>query len=599
MKRVVIIPFLLIVFTLSATPIGEQRARNIALNFFGGSGATRTSSAEVELVWAGNDKALEVTSASSSRLMRVEREEEVENALLYLYNRLDAEGFVVVAGDDKVQKPIIAFSRERAFDIENVADGAKAILQSWSDQISALRSNNTLSAVTRADDDSVGNVVCSYDTASWAQGKPYNREVPSFDGETMRAGCVAVAAGILCHYHKWPEKGVGSTPEYTYTDDRGVKRTMPSYELGRTYDYSKMKTSYKDSYTEEEGAAVAALLFDLGRAFKMNYGQEDSGANVPNAGEALVNMFGYSKSMMYYKHLSYPDEEQWCEMLRENIRENGPMIYRGSDKNGGGHAFILDAYTDKGYFSVNYGWGGSSDGFYLLPNLTYFKSQSGIFNLVPDRDGSSQYIDHLTTSYFTASNSGSKYRGLYSKATSYKVGEEFKIYVSAYNAGIATYTGTFYVAHCDKDDNIKEIIYEKSRSIAPDKSHGYAPTCKLSKTIEKGDCLRMFYTRTGSEELVMARRHTTSAYDKVYLWATPEEVAESMTLAYEQEGKVLTINSSNALQYSVRKSSGEVVVTNEVESFTPIIFDLSTYEKGTYTFSFATGGDPYELTIIL
>lgn len=51
------------------------------------------------------------------------------------------------------------------------------------------------------------------------------------------------------------------------------------------------------------------------------------------------------------------------------------MLYGGRTAAGDGHSFICDGYSD-GYYHINWGWGGISDGYYLLPVLN--PTQQGI-----------------------------------------------------------------------------------------------------------------------------------------------------------------------------------------------------------------------------
>ena len=79
MKKILVIPLLFIAVALSAAPIGENRAREIALSFFAKS-ATRSSAPAVELAWAGDNvmAVKERFNASATNL---------DESLLYIYNR--------------------------------------------------------------------------------------------------------------------------------------------------------------------------------------------------------------------------------------------------------------------------------------------------------------------------------------------------------------------------------------------------------------------------------------------------------------------------------------------------------------------------------
>ena len=66
----------------------------------------------------------------------------------------------------------------------------------------------------------------------------------------------------------------------------------------------------------------------------------------------------------------------WDSIVYNELANRRPMYYSGSTS-GGGHAFIVDGYDKDGLYHVNWGWGGSSNGYYLLSILDP-DSNSGI-----------------------------------------------------------------------------------------------------------------------------------------------------------------------------------------------------------------------------
>ena len=157
------------------------------------------------------------------------------------------------------------------------------------------------------------------------------------------------------------------------------------------------------------------------------------------------------------------------------------------------------------------------------------------------------------------------------------------------------------VAHCNKDNEIKEEIYTINRSSNPLSGQvGYSNSkFQLSKSIAVGDCLRVFYRGSDDEEWILARRSSTQAYDKVHLCATPQEVAQSLNLEYDKESKSLSFLSEHAIQYVIKDASGGVVASNKVASLTTELIYLGALKSGVYSCSFASGGEPYELTLKL
>ena len=595
MRRLILIPFVFIAFSLFAAPIGEKMAREIALQFFASQG-TRAYSTQLEIEWAGSDMEYPVQSPANRSAVG---NAELDEALLYIYNRLDRKGFVVVAGDDVAKRPVLAGSLESNFDSTNMPDGAKAILQAWCKQLADARATNSISATTRDSSSGFGNMICSYDTAVWGQSAPFNGLSPTHNGTKTPCGCVATAAGIICKYWEWPLQGEGTTPEYTYTDDSGMTHTGLPRKLGHEYDWSLMKMDYRNSYIKAEGDMVATLLYDLGCAFRMQFGVDGSGANTKFATQGLMNHFRYSKGALFFYH-SGRTEAEWIKMLQDNLKDYGPTFFSGSSDTGG-HAFVLDGCTDKGYFKINYGWAGSSNGYYLLPDIKYYKGQGAAFYLKPDYDGTSQYRDFLTLTSRTSSTR--TYQGIHTAETEYQVGREFAASINFSNAGLGPFSGEVCIAHCDKDGDIKEVLYTVSRqakALNSGSSVGYHTGVTINRTIEVGDRLRVFYRSAGTNnEWERIFRGNEKSYDEVILKATPAEVAKTLTLAYNKESKTLSFTSENAIQYSITNSSGAVIASGNVASFTPTDISLANAGSGTFSCSFASGGEPYLLTLKL
>lgn len=590
MKKIILLISIISTLSLSAAPIGEKRAKEIANNFFAAH-STRSTAPVLSLEWAGND-----FDAPTSTRATVD----AENALLYIYNRADAEGFVVVAGDDRVEKSIIAFSHEGSFDVNDMPDGTKALLQAWCEQIADTRSGNRLSA-TRATDN-VGNVVCEYETAKWRQNSPYNKYTPARpdggtgNGGNSPVGCQAVALAIICHYHQWPDMGVGTIPEYESTKDG--TRTIPANELGQTYDYSKMLVRYTSgNYTDEQIDDAARLMYDLGTAVKMQYGNSGSSAASGDIKKAMATYFKYSYNMRRVEASWYGDSE-WVELLKENINRCGPTFLRGESETGGGHAFVLDGYTDADYFHLNYGVEESKNIWQLLPNIYYCKNQAAMFDMVPDKDGSTANAGGMMSLY--GFQWGDDYRyGIETNASSYKAGENFKTTLSYLSDGVVNFTGTIMVAHCNKNDEIKDILWTFDAVLNAGSLSSISFDAALSNSVESGDCLRMFYKNEGQEEWSLSRRSNGNTSDKVLLSATPQEVAESLSLTYTKSSKTISIFSAHATQYTITNASGMVVTSGEVASRNWADIDVSTFESGTYTCSFACGGEPYKLIVNL
>ena len=54
-------------------------------------------------------------------------------------------------------------------------------------------------------------------------------------------------------------------------------------------------------------------------------------------------------------------------MIYGSLRDCGPVLYWGSGNVS--HCFVCDGYRSNGYYHFNWGWGGLSDGYFLLDVL--------------------------------------------------------------------------------------------------------------------------------------------------------------------------------------------------------------------------------------
>ncbi len=113
----------------------------------------------------------------------------------------------------------------------------------------------------------------------------------------------------------------------------------------------------------------------------------------------LSEVFGYSPSIRYLQREAYRWEE-WKELLRTELDAGYPLIYDGTNPSTkGGHAFVCDGYTPEGLFHINWGWDGSSNGYYQLSVLDddgdgygYSDGQGALLNIRPEQTGEKYYM---------------------------------------------------------------------------------------------------------------------------------------------------------------------------------------------------------------
>lgn len=227
-------------------------------------------------------------------------------------------------------------------------------------------------------------------TTNWNQGSPYNNQAKIIETKRAWAGCVAIAASQIMAYHAHP----------TIYPSTIVNTLVPS----NFHSYSGKNTSLislrkiKDFTKEGSFAAkdhLSRFIAIVGYMLNNGWGLDGTGAfsgDIP----ALLYALGYNmSSLVDYDIIT----------VKNSLNQNKPLYIRGtshesSTVKGGGHAWVLDGYktikwrvdryailfdekgkfmktkyvstgfADEEFLHCNFGWGGSSNGYY----------SDGIFN---------------------------------------------------------------------------------------------------------------------------------------------------------------------------------------------------------------------------
>lgn len=222
---------------------------------------------------------------------------------------------------------------------------------------------------------------------SWDQEYPYNILCP-MDGSThAMTGCVATAMAQVMNYYQWPQKPTGTV---SYRDgDNYVDLDLSQY----TFEWDLMLDSYKQDATEEQINAVATLMYVAGRSVDMEYYASASWASEKTGARALLNNFGYAKSL-YLAEPDYYSPQQWSDLMYSEVSAGRPIIFSGSSQTGGGHTFILDGADADNRYHINWGWGGDFNGYFLIDALNptgiqergYNWYQTAICGITSDQD---------------------------------------------------------------------------------------------------------------------------------------------------------------------------------------------------------------------
>ncbi len=341
------------VIGLFAAPITREQARKNAIDFLKN---TRGSS----MLAPVKNKAKLGPRRSPAASADIE--------LYYVFNRGNNQGYIIVSGNDQTL-PIIGYTEEGEFDYNNLPDNMRHWLDTREQELldlSAQVDNGPRYALPTHD--KISPMV----STKWNQGSPYNDECPMYFslGRSV-TGCVATAMAQVLYFQR--AKSVtevqADIPGYTGWTAHATygNLAVEGIEAGSPIDWDNMLDSYGSSATAKQKKAVAQLMHYCGVSVKMDYTNSSSGAQSSEVPGAFQKYFGYgSKTRIVYQN-SY-SEEGWDDLLYKELAQGRPFYLSGYNSDGG-HAFVCDGYDGNYCYHINWGWGGASDGFYMLSKL--------------------------------------------------------------------------------------------------------------------------------------------------------------------------------------------------------------------------------------
>lgn len=340
--------------TVDAKKIEVNQAKNIALNFLDDKQVSKLYKKAV-----ANDLKLAHTESD-------------DNTPLYYVFNIQSGGFIITSADDRATE-ILAYVDRGSFEPEALPDNMRWWLGEYARQIKAV-CNMPETAVkhTRVPKAAKAEIAPMLET-EWSQEAPYNR-LCNYDNGTgvseSATGCTATAMAQIMYYHKWPEKGTGSY-SYDYTlnvNGKDIPQHKESNFAEHTYDYANMLPSYRaGGYSLAQAEAVALLMYDC--AISVNSMFDDISSGTPGASNwviySMVDYFGYSPLAKEVYKDQLASEEEWENLIYNDLAAGLPVFYSGETDGGSGHAFVCDGYKD-GLYHINWGWEGTFNGYFSV-----------------------------------------------------------------------------------------------------------------------------------------------------------------------------------------------------------------------------------------
>ncbi len=385
---------------LFARAVSVDNAKTVAINFF------KVTASD------GREKA---TVNATLNYTRVETDNTVD---FYVFNITPGPGFVIVAAND-VAEPVLGYSTEANFEsnldktgvVDWMKHAAQHIYRGIQENLPATTRINTLWSAYNTGQkpaDAKSTVVAPLVYTAWNQSPYYNYLCPLDAGSNTHAvtGCVATTMAQIMKYWSYPAQGTGS---YSYND------APPSYSNNygtqtanfgaTTYNWSAMPISISSN-----NVAIGTLMYQCGVSVGMDYGtdaQGGSGAQVitmwggASAQNSYVAYFSYNPNTIQGVYESSYSASDWFNLMKTDLDAGRPVQYVGSDPTAGGHTWVCDGYDGNGLLHMNWGWGGTANGYFNVNSLTaggynFSTDESALIGIEPLNPNTANQTVHVS-----------------------------------------------------------------------------------------------------------------------------------------------------------------------------------------------------------
>ena len=318
---------------------------------------------------------------------------------------LEPSGHIVFSGSD-LADPIVGFSKNDFLE-PDPASPAFAVLESAGSSLAALEAQggSRHARWTKLLEKPTGRVLLKADnptsvtiepflSAHYNQWQPYNDYVPVYnadvgDSDAYRGrtpcGCVATAAAQMFHHFKWPAR-IDRTFEYDhgFYSENGSNTYSQRFDGNVPIDWDSLADEYATeivtNYHDNGYSYGQACLYDL-------RGRVSEAVRHPLARlflwcDVMANMyFNPDGSSSNYGTIANNVSDWYTLGEWVDISDKAGQEKIVADLQAGiplqvsivGHAVVAHGWAEDGddkFIYINYGWGGSNDGFYNIDSST-------------------------------------------------------------------------------------------------------------------------------------------------------------------------------------------------------------------------------------
>ena len=282
---------------------------------------------------------------------------EAEGSAYYIFNETNGEGFAIVAGDDRMGD-VIGYSTEGSFDEAQMPEALRLTLQDYAAAVKFAQENNLI--VKKGPRKAERKDISHFVNFSWNQNGVYSRDCPS----DCSTGCMAVTTAMIMAYYKYPTTLPG-VYNSNVTEQVSTEAWSPNY------------AGFSSSASTYSPGEIPRFMRHVADALNTNYSTSGSGASA-GALVPAYKTFGYDPGIRTIMRDSY-SQEDWDDIIYSELAAKRPVSFYGDHNELGGHSYLADGYqASTGFFYINWGWGGTCNGWFdmgiLNPFVTYFGS---------------------------------------------------------------------------------------------------------------------------------------------------------------------------------------------------------------------------------
>lgn len=320
---------------------------------------------------------------------------------------LSPSGYVVMSGSDAAD-PVISFSRNdfvepnesspfyamlehSGKDVEQRENRGGERTPQWTALVGSRDGGRALPAARLLASEAPPPstvLIEPFMTMHWNQGQPYNDFAPVWSSDSedhhCACGCVATATAQQIAYNRWPWR-TGQRDFWNHTFNRDGEGEAEDwcpirFDGHEPFDWDGMFDTYSWHWSDARGRILESERFPIARFIawvgvitKMNYGKNGSGANFGNTGDSTADWYEPWEYIDLRKNYDYG-----VAKIRADL-ELGIPVHVGVP----GHSIIAHGFASDGnsdWLYINYGWGGSADGWYKICDET---SSSPVDNAFP------------------------------------------------------------------------------------------------------------------------------------------------------------------------------------------------------------------------